>query len=225
MVKCLLKTLPINFNVGVMEKVHNKEKIKIRYFVIGFFAFFILGVFSTVPFFGSFLSPQDKIEKSDVIVVISGGDTTERTAEGIELLKEGYAPYILFSGAARTGKVSNAEMMRNYAIKQGIAKDKIFIEEESTSTYENALFSKKILEENNFKEIILVTSPYHQRRAYMNFSYILGKDYKILNNPSFDSSWSKDSWWKNRKNLNTTIEELSGVIYLTITKKYGKELR
>lgn len=181
-------------------------------FGIGIFIFFSIG---------NFLSPQDNLEKSDVIVVISGGDTTERTAEGVKVFKDGWAPYMLFSGAAKSGSVSNAKSMKSYALKKGVPSEKILIEEKATSTYENALFSKNIIEKNNFKKIILVTSPYHQCRASMNFKYVLGKNYKVLNHSSLDSNWSKSTWYKTG-NINISFEELSRVIYLILTKNYEK---
>lgn len=202
------------------EKKLKKVKIKKSYVVFAA-TLFLLIIFLFIFFFlGSFLSPQDKLEKSDIIIVISGGDTIGRTAEGIKLLKQKYAPYILFSGAARSGEVSNAEYMKNYAMKNGVSKSKIFIEEKSTSTYENALFVKDILKEYNFKKIILVTSPYHQKRAYMNFNYVLGNDYAIINHSSIDLNWESGEWWKNKKSIDITFEEISRVIYLMVTKNY-----
>lgn len=226
MVKCLLKTLPVNFYFFMDKAITKKKsKVKVRYFFLAGILFVFFGVFLGFFSLGSFLTPQDKLEKSDVIVVISGGDTTERTAEGVKLFKDGYAPFILFSGAARSGDVSNAKTMQRYAVRQGVPQGKIIIEEESTSTYENALFTKPILEKNNFKKIILVTSSYHQRRAYMNFTYVLGKDYKILNHSSRDDTWRESEWWQHKESINITLEEFSRIVYLAVTKNYQKQAR
>jgi len=234
MVKCLPRTLPIeSFNQSrEIEKLGNQKvnfgfrmrvfkKIKLLYLILAVAIPFLVIFISSFFFLGAFLSPQDKLEKAQVIVVISGGETLERTSEGVELFKQGYAPYVLFSGAAKSGNVSNAKSMKRYALKQGVLEDKILIEEKATSTYENALFTKEILDKLDFKKIILVTSPYHQRRAYMNFSYVLGKDYKIINHSSNDSSWQEQNWWKSKKNTNTTITEFFRIIYLGATGNYN----
>ncbi len=199
-------------------------KIKIYHILILVSLVFLALIVFAFFFLGNFLSLQDRLEKSDCVVVVSGGETMERTVEGVKLFKEEYAPCILFSGAAKKGNVSNAKTMRRQAIKERVPEDKIFIEEKATSTYENALFSKPILDKNNFKKIILVTSPYHQRRAYMNFKYVLGNGYKIINHSSPDSEWSANTWWKSQ-NINLSLEEFSRVIYLMITKKYDKQVR
>lgn len=237
MVKCLLRTLQINTNADKrgflrgLSRIYMKKRkeeaknFKIIYLFVGLIALLFVPILGGMLFLGNFLSPQDKLENSDVIVVISGGETLERTAKGVKLFKDGLAPYLLFSGAARSGDVSNAKTMKRYALKQGISEDKIFIEEKSTSTYENALFSKEILDKNNFKKIILVTSPYHQRRAYMNFKYVLGNDFKIINYSSPDPDWHAENWWKNKDNAGITVEEFSRVLYLAITKNFKAQIR
>lgn len=208
----------------------NKEtkptgKSRKKYIFFSFLVLFLSITFYTFFSIGSFLSPQDKLEKADVIIAISGGDTAARTDEAIKLYKEGWAPYLLFSGAARSGDVSNAESMKSKAISKGVPSSKIFIEEESATTYENAQFSKEIIEEQGWKKIILVTSPYHQKRAYMTFNYVLNNDIKIINHSASDKYWSASIWYRGDKNRNTSFEEISRVIYLVFTKNYSTEAK
>src|SRR5688572_21885830 len=66
---------------------------------------------------GFFLSPQSKLEQSDLIIAISGGETSQRTNEAIRLYRDGLAPKVLFSGAAADHSgPSNAAAMRIDAI-------------------------------------------------------------------------------------------------------------
>ena len=157
-----------------------------------------LGLVILIPLAISFyLSPQDKLGKVDAIVVISGGDTDSRVKEGIALYRDSWAPKIIFSGAAASGEVSNALAMARIAIRQGLPVDAILIEEEAKTTTENAINVAKLLKTNNYKSIILVTSPYHQRRAYSSFRTELGKDYLIINHSAKDEAWRKKNWWEN----------------------------
>lgn len=215
--------------LNIFSLMKNENKIKKRskkkYIFLVFFLF--LTASSLYAFFsvGNFLSPQDRLEKSDVIVAISGGDTIARTDEAIKLYKEGWAPYLLFSGAARTGDISNAESMKTHAISKGVSSSKIFIEEESATTYENAKLSKKIIDSNGWKKIILVTSPYHQKRASMTFNFVLGDNIKVINHSATDKYWSSSMWYRGDKNRNTSFEEISRVIYLVFTKNYSTEAK
>lgn len=168
---------------------------------------------------GFYLSPQDGLRSADMIVAVSGGETQQRAAEAIKLYQEGYAPKLLFSGAAqdKTGP-SNAEVMRLQALKAGISSNAIIVEENSKNTTENALASAAIIKSNNARSIILVTSPYHQRRASLNFKQVLGKDVLVLNHSSVDSAWRKNSWWSDPYTLGLTISELQKSLYVISTK-------
>ena len=158
-----------------------------------------------------YLSPQDSLKKVDAIVVVSGGDTDSRISEGVKLYEQGWAPALIFSGAAAEGDVSNALAMKRIAISKGVPAANILIEEDSKTTEENAKFTAKMLKTGNFKSIILVTSPYHQRRAYNLFRMELGKDYTILNHSAVDSNWRKTNWWDSSIARFLTFGELSKI--------------
>ena len=71
---------------------------------------------------------------------------------GAELFLQGYAPFVIFSGGL--GKqtkymwtMSEAELFADVAIKMGVPSEKIIIENKSTNTGENVLFTKKVLQE------------------------------------------------------------------------------
>jgi uncharacterized SAM-binding protein YcdF (DUF218 family) len=168
---------------------------------------------------GFLLSPQDKLKKADLIVAISGGETAQRTAEAVKLYNQNYAPKLLFSGAAqdKTGP-SNAAAMRTEAISEGVPAKDILIEEGSTNTVENAKQTAPIIHSLSAKSIILVTSPYHQRRASLNFRQILGPDIKIINHSATDSSWRKSSWWATPYTFGLTVSEIQKTLYVLSTK-------
>ena len=169
---------------------------------------------------GFFLSPQSEVTKADAIIVVSGGQTTTRAEKGIELFKQGLAQYIIFSGAALDDGPSNAYAMREQAIEAGVPVSAISIDSDSQNTYQNATNSKKLLEEKGAKNIILVTSPYHQRRTSETFSNVLGKEYRIQNASSFDNRWSKAQWWNTEFGRNISISELQKLLYIYVTGNY-----
>ncbi len=167
-----------------------------------------------------YLSPQGRLEKVGAIVVISGGQTTTRAQHGIELYQQGYAPTIIFSGAAMDDGPSNARQMREQALKNGVPRSAIKVDEQAQNTYENAINTKKIIEQNNIKSIILVTSPYHQRRAELTFKHILGADLAIIDSSSYDSRWSKAGWWSNLFGWRITLSEAFKILYIKISGSY-----
>lgn len=171
---------------------------------------------------GFYLSPQDPLKPADAIVVISGGETFTRTTRGIDLYLDGYAPLIIFSGdALDPNSISNAEAMEKIAIEEyNISRGNIIAEKESASTYENAINLKPIFEKLDINSIILVTSPYHQRRSRMTFQHVMGEDFTIVNQSSTDEFWRKIAWWDNDRAMYLTFSELWKIIYIQTTGEY-----
>ena len=142
------------------------------------------------------LDGSENCQKVDAIVVVSGGDTNARTDEGIDLFKKGWADVIIFSGAAqdKTG-LSNAAAMRLRALSADVPATSIFVDEYSETTQQNAVNTQSIFEARGFKKVMLVTSGYHQRRAFLEFEK-RADSVEILNRPlSSDKDWSFGWWW------------------------------
>lgn len=164
-----------------------------------------------------YISPQDKLEKADVILAISGGDTPSRALEAVNLYKDGWAPNIIFSGAALDPtSPSNAEVMRDIAKENGVPDSAIRIEEEARDTEENAERSKSLLEEFEYKKVILVTSPYHQRRAHLEFKNAVAGGMTIINHSALDDEWSRNTWWQSPRGWWLTFSELVKLPFVVI---------
>ena len=123
-----------------------------------------------------YMKMNHKLEKADLILVCGNDDemTDERT---LELFEEHLAPLVLISGSGsiknREGFQENeAQRIADFLIKNGVPSDIILIEDKARSTGDNALFSKKLLEEKNItaNKIILITKPYMERRVFATFS-------------------------------------------------------
>lgn len=133
---------------------------------------------------------------ADAIVAISGGDTAARTKEAIKLYQAGWAPQLIFSGAAQDKSgISNAAAMQLQAENAGVNIGNTTIEEDSVDTADNARKIKQIVNSKNIHRIILVTSPYHQRRASIEFGRALGPAVQVINHPTPDDSAWPANWW------------------------------
>lgn len=132
----------------------------------------------------------------DAIVVVSGGDTNARTDGGIELYKNGWAPVIIFSGAALDpDSISNAAAMKERALAAGVRESAIVIEEDARTTQENAENTSTLFTQNQYERVILVTSGYHMRRATLEFERRTDST-EIINRPVLvDKDWHYLLWW------------------------------
>ncbi len=153
----------------------------------------------------NFLVENQKPVKADFIVVISGGDTLGRTKKGIELYKQAYAPKLLLSGDAADPKSpSNAKIMKRVALENGVKEEDIVIEENSKDTKENATESiLKLLKVGPEQKILLVTSPYHSRRAKNEFERAFKKQTiqaEVISINAQDKNWPR-YWWLKPKSI------------------------
>lgn len=79
------------------------------------------------------------------------------------------AKIITTGGVPKNGKTESG-VMKDWLIKHGIKKDRIIQENLATNTVENSLFSVRDVVNANGKNILLVTSVSHMRRAYFLFN-------------------------------------------------------
>jgi uncharacterized SAM-binding protein YcdF (DUF218 family) len=113
--------------------------------------------------------------ESDCILVLGSVDL--RVADrGAELYQQGLAPFIIFSGGLgaitrQKWNESEADQMARIALDRGVPSEAIFIENQSTNTGENILFTQRLLAEKglNPQSFLLVQKPYMERRSYATF--------------------------------------------------------
>lgn len=182
----------------------------------------ILALFTVA--LGAYLGPDDiarcgatpkttaPCKAADAIVAISGGDTNARTDEAVKLYKAGWADKLIFSGAAldKSGP-SNAEAMSKQAEEAGVPGEDIILEEFGENTKENAANTHDIFELLGIKDVILVTSGYHQRRAGLEFA-ARSSSVTVRNHPvPADSQWSA-WWWLTPQGWYLAISEIVKII-------------
>jgi uncharacterized SAM-binding protein YcdF (DUF218 family) len=100
-----------------------------------------------------------------------------RVAErGAELYLQGWAPLIIFSGGLgnltrNMWQQKEADIFADIAMKMGVSSKDILIENASTNTGENILFTQQLLKQNNLdpRSFIVVQKPYMERRSYATF--------------------------------------------------------
>lgn len=58
-------------------------------------------------------------------------------------------------------------MAKQYLLKEGIPENAVLLEEQSAITQENLEYSLKIMNENNLKTALIISDPYHMKRAML----------------------------------------------------------
>ena len=143
------------------------------------------------------------IEPAEAIVVLSGSKNGSRVIAGVHLFHEGLGKLMVFSGEEIYPGFYQHNLMEGFAIKQGVPKNRILTKllNGEISTWGEGIVILKLLNENNIKSFILVTSTYHTGRAYAVYKKLLselGYELKFSVYPAEDPRIPIKSWWKTR---------------------------
>ena len=148
----------------------------------GFFLkilFFIgLGVFLALVLFiasSGFSNKTNYAEKSIIVLGAGlkgdkpGGVLKSRLDSCIEYYEHNQDVTIVVTGGQGNNEIiPEAVVMKNYLVENNIPADKIIVEDRSTSTKENLLYAKQLLQENGIdptQETVVATSNFHCYRA------------------------------------------------------------
>ena len=109
-------------------------------------------------------------EKADCILILGAGVKDgrpkpmlrDRLLTGIELYKSGAAKKIIMSGDHGRTDYDEVNVMRAFAIEQGVRAEDIFLDHAGFSTYDSVYRAKNIFGAEN---IIIVSQKYHLYRA------------------------------------------------------------
>lgn len=163
-------------------------KILLQIAYISLFFFCIILLLETVCFY-YILCIEKPLEKADLIIVFEGWE--RRVHKAYELIDKGYAHALLISPA-------NKQRLSEYDIRYNpsIQFYKI-IEEKARTTFENALYTQRILKDNNFRSVILVTSWHHMPRSYLLLkTMLIGSDIKIISHAVITGDLSRENWYQ-----------------------------
>ncbi len=127
-----------------------------------------------------------ELTKADVIVVLCSHDTIV-AERGAQLLLEGWAPLLVFSGGfggitRHLWKDPEADRFARIAIGMGVPEEKMLIENRSTNTGENVRFTRDLLAARGLDpaSFILVQKPYMERRTFATFNKVWpGKSVRV----------------------------------------------
>ena len=147
------------------------------------------------------------VKSSDAIILLEG-DGIHRIKHACNLYNQGYSNYFVFSGNADNLNYGSYPLskLKNELCKYIDLNSKQFIHEyKSLHTKQQAYEVIQLALKNNWKELILIASNFHQYRAFLTFiqelhNNNLEKTIKIYNSPCI-LPWFKSLNWGTRHEL------------------------
>lgn len=163
---CLMGVFPLI--LGILWKNINA---KLAVILLAGFAFVSVTIICLMIFI--FIKGKSKATDQKIIIVL--GCKVKGDKPSLSLLKRIESAYefliknencvaVLSGGQGADENISEAQCMYNLLREKGIDKNRLIIEDKSTSTDENIRFSKELI---NGREVAIATSEYHQLRAGM----------------------------------------------------------
>ena len=130
--------------------------------------------------------PPELRQHYDVAIVLTGmvalrrsrpghiefNERVERILEGISLVKRGIADKLFIvggSGALFDRSLSEARVLRTFALEFGLRDEQVLVEEVSRNTYESAVNATQIIRAGHYRQLVLITSAAHMYRAAAAF--------------------------------------------------------
>ncbi len=155
-----------------------------------------------------------QLSKADAILVLCSHD--KAVAEtGARLYLEGWAPLLIFSGGL--GSITRhlwqepeADQFAAIAVRMGVPRADILIENRSTNTGENVLFTKALLAERQLEpgKFIVVQKPYMERRSYATFKKVWPDKEVLVTSPRV----SLDEYLGKYSNEALSIDEVISIM-------------
>lgn len=134
-----------------------------------------------------------------------------RCDKAIELYHQGYCHYILMSGGAAHNQYIEAQVMKDYALLNGVKEEDIIIEPKSKSTYHNMIYCQEIIREHHWQCCLVVTNSWHLRKTN-HYAQKFHLDYQMVQSEKpVGMSWLRVIYLHVYMHLTTYMNLLKGL--------------
>ena len=130
-----------------------------------------------------------QLTRADAILVLCSHDTAV-AKRGAELFLQQWAPLLIFAGGLgaitrRLWEEPEADQFARIAVEMGVPKERILVENRSSNTGENILFTRQLLAARQLdpRSFIVVQKPYMERRSYATFKQVWPEKTVVVTSP------------------------------------------
>jgi uncharacterized SAM-binding protein YcdF (DUF218 family) len=177
---------------------------------------FVIGAFTPIAsVVATSLGVTPQIAPADAIVVLAAGRVSShgtlsdaslrRAVHGVDLVLNGYAPLLVFSGNGPDDSRVRAALARRY----GVPPQGILTFSGARTTADEAARVKTLLGERGARTILLVTDAEHMPRAASVFKHV---GFTVLPAPVNEAEWDLEPHGR-LSLLHRTARELAAVLY------------
>lgn len=143
-----------------------------------------------------------------MVIALCGDPRCYREQHALKLYRQGLARYIVVSGVPTNFGVHTGEAAKKFLLSRGIPEKDIVMLRDSWNTRREALDLARLMRQKGWKNAIIVTSPFHSRRAVYTFRRY-APDLTFYSSPVEEDprGWRPERWWTRRGDAWTTVRE------------------
>jgi len=165
---------------------------------------------------GGYLLVEDEFSPVDILHVVAGEDY--RTDYAIDLYQQGLANTLFFTGGiCQHHGYDHSEHGMQLSLARDVPQEALASDSTPVmSTYDEAVLLKKYIDENQLpkKSVLVVSDPFHMRRAHWTYERVLGDGIKVLMAPvPFKRLSYKDDWWTDPGAQRYILDEYTKMVY------------
>lgn len=164
-----------------------------------------------LPAIGRFLVVSDPLAPADAILPLGGAGRT-RTEAAARLYAQGWATWFVVTDMPLNlpgVRERYADLVQREAVWNGVPELRIVQAPGlHRTTYSEALALRQLMTDRGWRTLIIVTDPYHTRRARMSFrDAFRGTDLTVTVYALEGSWWKPNAWWRDGDSLRETWTE------------------
>lgn len=160
---------------------------------------------------GRALVEDDGPSKADAVVVLGGDTWGMRLETAAKLVRGGYAPLVLISGAPAAYGANEADLAIPYIVREGYPEEWfVSLRNQAMSTREESFLLMDELRRRQVRSLILVTSDFHTARAARILraaARAVGYRVEMRVVAAPDRYFQAGSWWRNREGRKIALGE------------------
>ena len=191
--------------------LNNKTKLLVGLLLFGGLIIVVIRL-SATPLLNGIamqLIRRDPPVSADLIIALGGDRYCLRERRAAELYLQGYSRRLVVSGVQYIPGVHTGDWARDYVVSLGVMKEDVIVLRETWNTREEGRRLAALMQANGWKSALVVTSPYHSRRAL----YTLEKaapEFRFTSIPveAKYPEWRPENWWTRRLDAGMTVREI-----------------
>ncbi len=166
---------------------------------------------------GRFLEAPGSAPSPADIVVVLGGESGDRALAAARLFRQSFAARLVVTGMetsppeVRPAYLNwRAQVLADF----GVPLERIIYDAKSTNSWEEAVNTRRTMEANGWRRVLVVSDPYHLRRLSWTWARVFrgsGLSYSLV--ATTPSWWTPDGWWHDENSAQAVIMEYIKLAY------------